>query len=59
MQPKTLYGILELQEDPPGLLAGRVSVSSIEVRGGKLNSRFSRAPHTPGYHCSVGKPGAG
>lgn len=59
MQPKTLYGILELQEDPPGLLAGRVSVPSIEVRGGKLNSRFSRAPRAPGYHCSVVKPGAG
>lgn len=59
MQPKTLYGILELQEDPPGLLGGHVSVPSIEVRGGKLNSWFSRAPRAPGYHCSVVKPGAG
>lgn len=46
LQRKMLYGILEFQEDPPGLLSGHVSVPSTEAHGEKLNSMFSRVLHT-------------
>lgn len=50
-----LPGMLEVQEGPPGSLAGHIRDLSIEGDGGKLNSMFSRVPHALGCRCSVAK----
>lgn len=49
LQPKMLPSILEVQEDPPGSLAGQIKDGSIEGNGGKINTMFSGVPHALGY----------